>query len=235
VDIDPQANLTKALPNPQAGAAVPGHIGDYFAGRRKLADLVRPSEFKHVWLIPSDNELSQEDRGITAGPDAELRFVRDLHASEMKPPPVLDAQPFDWIILDTGPSMGFFTRPAIAASHYVLMPIEPGAFADLGLKHLRRTIAAMAALSGTPIAFIGALVTQWKDDRLSNQLLADVVQELNAAGLRLLNTRIPLDKQHIEKAHLETGKGKKTNLFPHTSPAADHYIKAIEEVLQYVN
>lgn len=234
VDMDTQANLTKALPNPQAQNGVPGHLGEYFAGRRRLADLVRPTEFKRVWLIPADEDMSQEDRGIASGPEGELRFVRDLHAPDMIPPPVLEARPFDWIILDTGPSMGFFTRPALAASHYVLMPIAPGAFADLGLHQLRRTVATMQALSTVPITLIGSCVTQWKDTKLNDQLLASAVRELDAAGLALLKTRIPLDASHIEKAHLETGAGKKTNLFSHNSHAADAYIKLVEEILKYV-
>jgi chromosome partitioning protein len=234
VDMDTQANLTKALPNPQAKNGVPGHLGEYFAGRRPLADLVRPTEFKGVWLIPADEEMSQEDRGIASGPEIELRFVRDLHAPDMIPPPVLEARPFDWIILDTGPSMGFFTRPALAASQYVLMPIAPGAFADLGLYQLRRTVATMQALSNSPITLIGSCVTQWKDTRLNEQLLANAVSELDAAGLALLKARIPLDASHIEKAHLETGAGRRTNLFSHNSHAAEAYIKLVEEVLKYV-
>ncbi|MGO8950174.1 MAG: AAA family ATPase [Ktedonobacterales bacterium] len=234
VDMDTQANLTKALPNPQANNGVPGHLGEYFAGRRPLGDLVRPTEFKGVWLIPADNEMAREDRGGAFGPDAELRFMRDLHATNLVPPPVLEARPFDWIILDTGPSMGFFTRPALAAAHYVLMPIAPGAFADLGLHQLRQTVATVQALCPEPITVLGSCVTQWQDNKLNNQLLSEAVRELENAGVRLLQAKIPLDKSHIEKAHLETGSGKRTNLFSHNSPAATAYIKLVEEVLTYV-
>lgn len=234
VDMDTQANLTKALPNPQASHAVPGHLGEYFAGRRQLAELVRPTQFKGVWLIPADEEMSQEDRGIALGPEVELRFVRDLHAPDVVPPPVLEARPFDWIILDTGPSMGFFTRPALAATQYVLMPIAPGAFADLGLHQLRRTVATMQSLSNAPITLLGSCVTQWKDTRLNDQLLATAVRELDATGVPLLKTRIPLDASHIEKAHIETGAGRRTNLLSRNSPAAGAYIKLVEEVLKHV-
>jgi chromosome partitioning protein len=235
VDMDTQANLTRALPNPQAQNGMPGHLGEYFGGQRRLPELIRPSHFRNVWLIPASNAMSQEDRGIASGPEPELRFIRDVHASDLVPPPVLATEPFDWIILDTGPSMGFFTRSALAASNFVLMPIAPGAFADLGLYHLRQTVATMQALSGVPIAFVGALITQWKDDRLNNELLVSVKTEMGAAGIRILNTRIPLDRNRIERAHIETGLGKKKNLFNKNSPSASAYINVIEEVLPYVN
>jgi cellulose biosynthesis protein BcsQ len=151
VDMDAQANLTRTLAHPQADKVVPLHLGDYFARRHSLADLVRQTQFPNVWLIASDNELTLSDTGVAAGPDAELRFARDLHAPDIVPPPNLDKRPFDWIILDTGPSMGFFTRAALAASRDVLMPIAAGVFASWGESQLRQTIGTMQALAGRPI------------------------------------------------------------------------------------
>ena len=51
----------------------------------------------------------------------------------------------------------------------------------------------------------------------------------------LFETKIPLDKAHIEKAYLETGQGKKKNLFSHSSQAAKAYTAFVEEVLRRVN
>jgi hypothetical protein len=93
----------------------------------------------------------------------------------------------------------------------------------------------MQALSGVPIDLVGTLITQWKDDKLNNELLASVLAEMGAAGVRVLRTRIPLDRSHIERAHIETGVGKKKNLLNQTSPAANAYINAIEEMMPYVN
>jgi hypothetical protein len=92
----------------------------------------------------------------------------------------------------------------------------------------------MQALAKEPITLLGSCVTQWKGDKLNDQLLAEAVRELDTAGVRLLKTRIPLDKRHIERAHLETGSGKRTNLFSHNSDAADAYIKLVDEVLSHV-
>lgn len=231
VDLDAQANLTKALPNPQAQNATPGHVGEYFAGTRSLPGLVRPTEFKHVWLIPSHRDLTHEDQGVTGGPVAELKFVRDVHAPDLVPPPVLDARPFDWIIIDTGPSMGFFTRAAIAASRSVLLPLAPGAFADAGINLLRRTVLTMQALTGSPIAIQGCLITQWNENALNKALLAKVLPELGAVGIPVIETRIPLDKTNIERAHLETGAGKKKGLFAKKCASAVAYTAVVEGMI----
>jgi chromosome partitioning protein len=232
VDMDAQANLTHDLPT-QAPNAAPAHIGDYFTRKRQLADLVRQTQFKRVWLIPSDNALTRSDEGIAAGPGAELRFVRDLHAAEVAPPSNLDARPFDWIIIDTGPSMGLFTRSALAAAHCVLMPVAPGVFADQGTDLLVTTVETMHALINKPIRILGCLVTQWQQTALNEALLATFKTRIISSGLTLLDTKIEFDKQNIEKAHLESGQGQRRTLFSHhkTSKAARGYAKALEEVL----
>jgi len=234
VDMDAQANLTRDLPS-QAPDATPAHIGAYFARKRQLADLIRQTQFKRVWLIPSDNALTRSDEGIAAGPGAELRFVRDLHAPGVAPPMSLDARPFDWIIIDTGPSMGLFTRSALAASHCVLMPVAPGVFADQGADLLVATVETMQALINRPIRILGCLITQWQDNALNNSLLAAFRTQLVSSGLTVLDTKIEFDKQNIEKAHLESGQGQRKTLFSHhkTSKAAKGYAQALEEVLRY--
>jgi len=235
VDMDTQANLTSVLSSPHAHNAHRTHLGDYFTRRQPLADLIRPTQFPRVWLIPSDTSLALSDTGVAGGPATELRFVRDLHAEAIAPPHVLDARPFDWIILDSGPSMGLFTRAALAASHYVLMPTAPGVFADMGTDLLVTTVATMGALVGKPITILGLLVTHWKDDALNRSLLRDTTVRLEPTGLPLFETKIPLDKNNIEKSHLEAGQGRRRNLIDRRCASALAYLEALEEVLSHVN
>lgn len=229
IDLDPQANLTRELPS-QAPEAQQMHIGDYFAGRHTLPELIRQTQFKRLWLIPSHQRLALADRGVIAGPEAEVRFVRDLHAADVVPPPSLNKRPFDWIIIDTGPSMSFFTRIGLAASHYVIMPVAPGVFADAGIGLLQETVETMAALMSGPIAVLGCVVTQWKEDALNRQLLAKVEERLTVLG-----DKVPFDRNNIEKAHIETGQGKRKNLFDKPRSAATKaYLTVVEEVARHV-
>lgn len=232
VDMDAQANVTRELSSPHEHAAQK-HLGDYFAGRHTLAQLVRPTRFEGVWLIPSDHDLTLSDSGVAAGPTAELRFARDLHGADVVPPQIMEERPFDWIIIDTGPSMGFFTRSALAASHYIIMPVAPGVFADVGVGLLRRTIDTMAALTGRTITLLGGVITQWQGNALNSQLVTIVEH-----SLRIIGEKIPFDRNNIEKAHLETGAGKKKTIFDRKCPAARAYTdvvaRVVEEVTQHV-
>jgi chromosome partitioning protein len=232
IDMDPQANLSRTLAHPQAGNVEEISLSDYFIGRCELSEVVHATQFPHVWLVPSKHTLTHSETGVAGGPEAELRFVHDLHAATCAPPPALDKRPFDWIILDTGPSMGLFTRSAIAASHEVLMPIAPSVFADLGPDLLIETVHTMSALMGAPIRLLGGIITQWKGDKLEKDLRIAAKVALDGAGIPLFGFEIPYDKTNIEKAFLEAGSGKKKNLFNHTSSkAATAYDKLTEEVL----
>lgn len=230
VDLDAQANLTRALPPPVPDGK-PLYIGDYFTHKRPLVDLIRPTMFKRVWLIPSDSELNRADMGISAG--TEVRFQRDLHATDILPPHVLDTRPFDWIILDTGPHMGVFTRSALGASHAVLVPISPSAFADQGTALLISTVLTMAALTNRSLTVLGFLVTQWRDDATNRDLLAKFTARIESSGLRLFKTKVTYDKPNIEKAHLDTGQGRRRNIFDRRSAAAQAYLDVVDEVLHH--
>jgi chromosome partitioning protein len=202
VDMDPQANLTSELP-PQAPGATPAFIDDYFTGKRQLASLIRQTQFPRVWPLPSVNALTRSDEGIAAGPATELRFARDLHAPDIVPPQNLDARPFDWIIIDTGPSIGHLTRSALAASHGVLVPVAPEMFADLGAHILKETVGTVQALVGKPIDILGFLITKWRENALNNSLVTSFTNEVVPKGWTILKARIPLDEANITRAHNE--------------------------------
>jgi hypothetical protein len=113
----------------------------------------------------------------------------------------------------------------------VILPLEPAAFADMGLELLVDTKEAMQALIGHPIEMLGAVVTQWRDDALNRQLLAAATKGLNDANIRVFDTKVPLDKTNIERAYIETGQGKRRQLLDRTCPSAKAYKALVEEVL----
>jgi chromosome partitioning protein len=231
VDMDPQANATRILTRSREGQGdgPPMTLVDYFSNRRSLTETVWKTPFERIWLIPSANELTLADTGLSAGPEAELRFVRDLHALTVKLSGEIDFLPFEWIIIDTGPSMGFFTRASLAASNFVIQPVSPGVFADIGVKHLRQTISTMAALIGGPIILLGGIVTNWKDDVVSAQLMRAVEQEY-----KVLKPPVPFDRTGIENAHLQTAQGK-PKFLDRRGRAAKAYATLLEEVIARVN
>jgi len=231
VDMDAQANLTDSLPYPQATADNPPSLADYLSGRLALPQLVRRTQIDNVWLIPASQDLRKVDAGGGAEPELEIRFVADLHHPGLIPP-LYEASAFDWIILDTPPSMSSFTRAALAASHYVMAPAIPRAYAVEGLQNLLDTAATMNALMGGGATVLGGVVTHWEDNAQSRDARKNIESLLGTRNVPLLDAQIPIDRD-IDKA--QTKRVNFLGMARRPSRGATAYIALVEEVMNRVH
>lgn len=195
VDLDPQANLTEIMFDYDHSESVQlssAHLGQYFAGQALLRDLIRPSALHpFVWIIPSNPYLVRRDSGGLGRPMTELRFVRDLYTAFCAPP-----QPgqylFDWIILDTPPAVSLFTRAALAAADYVLVPVRARKSSFVGTVNLLETLDTMSALMGHAPRLIGGVITHWREDATSRNGEVRIRKLFRDVRSDLLATKIPL-------------------------------------------
>ena len=173
IDMDGQANLTSSLPAPGVNEDDPVRhdtttIADYFCGQSSLAQLVRPTRFSNLFIVPGTPLLHHLDSGGYARPDAELQFATDLRTLTV-PHPNKSLQPFDWIIIDTPPAQGYFTRSALAAADYIVIPAFAESYAIDGIGTVRKSIQTMRALVGTatswPKSVLGCVITRWKKEK----------------------------------------------------------------------
>jgi chromosome partitioning protein len=242
VDLDGQASLTAALPlpdpnsKPLKNAPIVDRVHDiseFFAGQiAHLSAIIQSTRFDNLWLLPASGQLHHMDTGGTAHTEAELAFVRAVHSPTFGvPSPLPHPGRFDWIILDTPPAQSFYTRVALAASHYALIPVNVEAFAIRGIKRVLSTARTMNALSGGA-KVMGCVVTRWKPSGTANKEYAKLVNELAAEHLHLFTNEIPLE-DNIEKAHLTTmGGGIKSLLGVGTSKAAARYRDVLDELIK---
>lgn len=249
VDTDGQASLTYSLPvktDDQHAAAttdvVPSEASlvEYFRGRAPLASLVRETRFPNLWIIPAHPDLHRLDTGGGARAAAELQFIEDLRllsVSQAGDVPLT----FDWVILDTPPAQTFFTRIAVAAADYIVIPAFAEQYAVRGLRGVLNTVKTMTALlqevAGWQRRMLPVLITRYKTnvvaEAAANALQTNVVVE----GMKLSRHRIPLDDK-IERAHHETIGGGWRNVFRlpgQPGPAARAYDDYVKEMLEYVN
>jgi chromosome partitioning protein len=245
VDMDGQATLTLALPAPSPGLksvknapAIPHQrfITEYFTGdTRQLVDLVERTRFDNIWLIPADNDLHRLDTGGTARPEAELAFVQAIHDPTLAVPNHLPSPgPFDWIILDTPPAQSCFTRLALAAAHYILIPVNVEVFSVKGIYQILNTVATMRAFVGHGAHIIGSLRTRWKKTKTAETVESELIPFLHAEEIHLFAEPIPADDK-IEQANLSIVGGASKTLFGFPkSVAGDAYKGAVTELLREV-
>lgn len=247
VDLDGQASLTAALPlpdprvKPPKNAPMPDRdrfISEFFAGQTQaLATLVQRTRFPNLWLLPANPQLHKMDSGGVARTDAELAFVSAIHDANLGAEDGNGtSHTFDWIILDTPPAQSFYTRVALAASHYVLIPVNVEAFAARGIERILETARTMRALTGAGAQPAGCVVTRWKSSATTIKELAKLRNSLAAEHVRLFpeDVFIPAE-DNIDKAHVATiGGGIKSLLGMPSSKAAARYRDVLALLIQEV-
>lgn len=184
VDLDGQANATYAL----TGRVHPvPSIYDVLTGGKTVDDVTWQTNEQNVWLIPGDGRLQGIDVELAARPGREWRLARALHG-----------QDFDYIIIDTPPSLGVLTQNALAASHRVLIPVALTEFSLIGMDKLEDTIGELCEqLDLQDLSIAGIVATFYEDNTTSRETW--FILEKKYEG-RLLETRIPKNLD-LEKAH----------------------------------
>ncbi len=222
VDMDPQGNLTENFTDP--GTLVSPNLANYFAGQCTLSQLISTAytlDGNSLSILPAHPDLSMLDTGGAGRPDVEMLFAGDLHDA-FAVSTITHQQPFDWIIIDTPPAISLFTRAALAAADYVLVPARPRPSSLAGIKNMLRTMDTMGDLMGTPSQLLGCLVTHWAEDQHSRDTYTRLQEIFNNRRSRIMQTSIPYDVT-IEKSEGRT-----------QHRASDAYEAVVKEVLEYV-
>jgi len=133
VDLDPQGHcaLGLAVPEEQIEASIATVLEADPAG--EVPDLARV-----IWqissnfdLIPSKVDLSRLERALASVEGREQRLRRALDRVQDK---------YDFVIIDTPPTIGFLTESALYAADEVVVPVDTGYFSLHGLSKQLETI-----------------------------------------------------------------------------------------------
>ena len=166
VDLDPQANLTSGI-GLKGQSAAGGTVYDALtAGSPDPRAFVLNTAMDHLSLVPADRQLT----------GAEIELV-GIEAREQRLRHLLDALrlDFDYIFIDTPPSLGLLTLNALVAADTVLIPLNCEYFALEGIADLLATLDRVRAALNPGLAIEGVLLTMY-DDRtnLGQQVSANI-------------------------------------------------------------
>lgn len=176
VDCDPQGNATRGL-----GCRADGHqLYDALTGRSSLAEVVRPSGFPHLDLVPSERNLVGVEVEFVGLEGWEQRLAQALG-------PVLGD--YDTILIDCPPSLGHLTVLALTAADGVLVPLQCEYFALEGISELIATVRRVQGRLNPRLVIAGIVLTMF-DERTN--LSRDVQQEIRRHfPAQLFETVIP--------------------------------------------
>jgi chromosome partitioning protein len=166
VDMDPQSNLTSGLG--LKGQATPaGTI--YEALTSEVDDpaaFVLASHVQGLFLVPADRNLTGAEIDLVTMPHREQRLRRLLEKVRGE---------FDYIFIDTPPSLGLLTLNSLVAADAVIIPLNCEYFALEGLADLVATLRRVRATFNANLDIAGVLMTM-HDERtnLGQQVARDI-------------------------------------------------------------
>ena len=168
VDMDPQGNLTSGL-GLKGQSAPGGTVYQALTAPEPIEDpgvFILETRVKDLWLIPADRNLTGAELELVSLPDRERR-LRDIVT------PLRDR--FDFILIDTPPSLGLLTLNALVAADAVLIPLNCEYFALEGLADLVATLRRVRASLNPSLDIVGVLMTMY-DERtnLGQQVSRDI-------------------------------------------------------------
>jgi len=168
VDMDPQGNLTSGVG--LKGQATPaGTIYQALTSQQPHEDstaFILETAVKNMWLIPADRHLTGAEVELVTLPNRERR-LRDLLE------PLRDR--FDFILIDTPPSLGLLTLNALVAADAVLIPLNCEYFALEGLADLVATLRRVRAALNPTLDVAGVLMTMYEErTNLGQQVAKDI-------------------------------------------------------------
>ena len=143
-------------------------------------------------LAPSNIELSRAELELVSEINATYLLKSAITPPFVEGPAESEEGPYDYIIIDCPPSLGILTVNALAASDYVLIPIQPEMYALQGLKALETTIDKVRSRANLSLSTLGWVIIH--DGR--TRVHKDVVEffrkglEPHCVTLSFLSTRL---------------------------------------------
>lgn len=184
IDIDPQSNLTyHFLPRKN----IEKNVSQLFKNEvYNQSDIIYRTRFENIDIIPSTIELSPTELIAGTIVDAHRRLDRYLQTIR---------NAYDLAIIDTPPSLGFFSMNAIMCANYLLIPSVPEKLSVSGIVDLLKTIKVVRDITGKNVSVLGIMpVMVDRRYRSHNQILEEMAENFGDMYREdfMLNTNAPL-------------------------------------------
>ncbi|OYX52915.1 sporulation initiation inhibitor Soj, partial [Candidatus Saccharibacteria bacterium 32-50-13] len=111
IDFDPQGNASSGLGIDKAELTTT--MTEVMTNSATLAETIKPTDQKNLWVAPTTSVLANTEVELA---QAEKRFSRLKSAVET------ETDNYDYILIDSPPSLSLLTVNGLIAAKYVLLP-----------------------------------------------------------------------------------------------------------------
>ncbi len=220
VDMDPQANSTQGL-----GFDTPFEEDIYDAlllpdsevNKDRVKRFIQKTSMAFLDIFPCSRSLAGLEIKLMQEEKRDRKLARLLEKVKAD---------YDYILIDSPPSLNILTLNVLTASDSVLIPIQCEYYALQGLAELLNTIRLVQQSTNPNLAIEGALLTMY-DSRLNlSKQVADDVK--NTFSEKVFKTIIPRSVKLSEAPSF----GKPIILYDVVSAGAVRYMELAKEVVE---
>src|SRR5947208_2401743 len=211
IDLDPQGNLTMSQGmNPDA---IERSMFDVLVHRLPIEEVIAPRE---VDVAVSSIDLAGAELSLSSQIGRERALQKAIEPIRSR---------YDYILIDTPPSLGLLTINAFVAATGVIVPVQTEYLSLRGLVQLENTLSMIRENLNPNVEIQGILPTMFDRRLLHSREAVDILQE-NFGDL-VLNTRIRKTVRYAEAPV----KGMSVLKYDPNGEAAEMYRDLAKEVL----
>ena len=212
IDFDAQANLTAGLgfdPDEHESLAA------VLQGNKTLQEVILKTDIKGLDLIPADTWLERvEVTGTLAGDRYSHERLKNI----------LKDLAYDYVFIDTPPSLCWLTESALIAAQHTLIAATPEFYSVKGLERLAQFIESISERH--PLNVLGVALSFWNTRGKNNPAFMDLIEK--TFPQKLLQTKIRRDINVSEAAIF----GKPVFDSAPSCRAAEDFLSLTKEILQ---
>jgi chromosome partitioning protein len=216
VDMDPQAHSTISVTS-NSGSREKSLYDIMMNKNERIEQIIIKSNIPGLDVAISKISMAKLEPSLLGEIDGHFRLKDVLEPVKSK---------YDFIFIDTPPTLGLTTLNALVAASYILIPIQSSYLCLEGTDDLLETIEKVRKIANPRLKIIGVLITL--HDKRTN-LARDVVDRIHKVfGDKLFETYIS------KSVKLEESPAYKESIFTYApdSVGAMQYKKVAEEIIE---
>ena len=153
IDLDPQANLTRSLTDEEFTGC-----HEALSGLRFEIAAIKPTPFgggEHsepgaLSLLSGDIKMAMLEKSLIAEIDAYTRLKELLEHESFSS--------FEYILIDSPPSLGVLTVNALTAAEYLIIPMNPSMYSMQGTNDLMATVQKVKKSLNSGLKLLGVII-----------------------------------------------------------------------------
>lgn len=223
IDCDYQANVTSLLCGDEQMKNKERSFTHAIKNDLTLEEVVIGTKFKNIDIIAANRELDDLREQLVGQPN-QFRLVDFLLDCDR-------TRTYDFILIDTHPSLDCFFQSAIAASSYFIIPLFPEADSSRGLAHQLQAIEKIKRYLNPRLIFLGCAIVKYDRYSATHQKFEKLIRKFGKENsVQVFKSNIP-NSQSVAAA---AAHGLPLFHYKPESPASLAYADMAKEIIRLV-